>query len=106
SPGDRWSCGLTLHGTGWVRAASPVDDAVAGVDCLRPTDRGSDVGGNLRCGQRVADLRVRPGLGEDDAADRPVLEDERTTAVATVDLRAELQDQPADAVAGVDVVAR
>ena len=55
--------------------------------------------------QGIADLRVGPRLGEDDAADRAVGEDQRAAAVATLDRGPELQDVPPDLVRPVDVVA-
>ena len=48
---------------------------------------------------------VRAGLGEDQAADRPVGEDERTAAVAALDLGAEFEDVAADGRVAVDVAA-
>ena len=67
---------------------------------------GSTAADDLGRRQRVADIRVRPRLGEDDAADRAILEDERTAAVAAVDRRPQLEDLAADLGGAVDVVAR
>ena len=46
--------------------------------------------------ERVADVLVGAGLGEDQAADRPVAEDERAAAVTALDLGAQLEDVPPD----------
>ena len=46
--------------------------------------------------ERVADVRVGPRLGEDEAADRPVAQHERAAAVAAIDLGAELEDVALD----------
>ena len=58
-----------------------------------------------RRAERVADVGIGPGLGEDQAADRAVAQHERPATVAALDLRAQLEDLPADRGLVVDVAA-
>src|SRR5258705_13155846 len=54
-------------------------------------------------GQSVADIDVGSGLGEDDPADRSIGKHQWPAAVASVDLRPELEDLAGDPVLTVDV---
>src|SRR6478672_5504490 len=65
--------------------------AVAGVDRGGAPEPGRDARRYFPSRQRVADVLVGLGLGEDDATDRAVGQDERTAAVAAVDLCPELE---------------
>ena len=58
-----------------------------------------------RRAQRVAHVGIRPRLGEDESADRPVLEHEWAAAVAAIDLGAQLEDVAVHAGLAVDVTA-
>src|SRR5262245_42729385 len=100
---------LSVHGRPQPGSPPPSGRAVsvqAGARFGRRSaaDAGADPRPDLGATQRVADVLVRPRLGVDDPADRPVREDQRTAAVAAIDLGAELEDLPAHAVRAVDVV--
>ena len=99
----RYRCQRTaLHGMaagGQCARSAPVSTGV-----VRPSPGAiarRDVAGR----QRVADVLVGPGLGEDDATDRAVGEDERAAAVAAIDLGAQLEDLASDLSVAVDVEA-
>ena len=87
------------------RGACDQRDAGARVDRARPVERRRDARRDLGRGQGVPDVRVGPGLGEHDAADGPVLEDQRPAAVAPVDRGAQLEDLAPDGRLAVDVAA-
>src|SRR4029078_2580329 len=92
--------------SGRAAAAPPARasmDAVPDRDLAGPPERRRDRRPDARRGQRVGDLRVGPGLGEDDAADGPVREHERAAAVALLDPRAQLEDPSRDVAVAVDV---
>ena len=71
-------------------------DAAAGRRRARFAEGRRDRVGDRCRRERVADLVVGPGLREDDATDRAVDEDERSAAVALVDLRPDLEDPTGD----------
>ena len=70
-----------------VGPTGPSAHAVSGVDRHRPIDGRGDAGRDVDRGEGVADGVVRPGFGEDEAADRAVGQDERAAAVPAVDRR-------------------
>ena len=78
-------------------------DARSGADSPGATDAWLHGRRHGRRRQGIADVIVRPRLRENDPADGPVGQHERTTAVALVDHRPELEDRPADPLIAVDI---
>src|SRR5438874_12589269 len=77
--------------------------AGAGRDLALAAKGRGDVCRNRSRRQSVADILIRPCLGEDDAAHRTVLQDQRAAAVARIDLRVQLEDVTGHTVLAINV---
>src|SRR5262245_34309080 len=84
-------------------ASRPSVQADAGVDCGATPDARLDPRPHLARRESVSDVLVRPRLSVDHAPDRAIGQHERAAAVAAIDLRAELEDESADAIVAIDV---
>src|SRR5258705_12363196 len=90
------------RGRDGVPRRAPLVDAGASGPRTSAAESGSDGDSDGSRGQRVADIDVGSGLREDDPADRSIGKHQWPAAVASVDLRPELEDLAGDPVLTVD----